>query len=128
MITQYRIQKDVGGYNNFGLLLSNTKYSADLAATTDTTLTVPGGTSMGTPVGIKNRFLAIVHVEFGEEVWFAVNTTAAPPAGATFAATDSELIVSTQDFAREVKAGDVLHFYSVPGAEVSVILYALPCN
>lgn len=129
MITQYKVQKDVGGYNNFGLQVSNTKFSASLAATTDTTLTVPGGSSMGVPAGRKNRFLAIVTVEYGEEVWFAVNTAASPPAGGSFASTDAEQIISTQDFAREVLAGDVLHFYSVPGnVDVSVIFYAMPAS
>lgn len=128
MITPYKIERDIAGYNGFGLQPSNLKFSADLAATTDTTLTIPDGASLGMPGATKNRFLAIIKVEWGEEVWFAMNATAAVPAGASFAETDSELIVSTQDFAREVVAGDVLHFFSTPGAEVSVVLYTLPAN
>ena len=129
MITQYKIQKDVGGYNNFGLQVSNTKYSATLAAATDTTLTVPSASAMGVPVGQKSHILALVTVEYGEEVWFALNATAAAPVGGTFAATNSEQIVGGQDFAREVVGGDVLHFFNTSGnVDVSVVFYALPAS
>lgn len=55
MITQYKIQKDVGGYNNFGLQVSNAKYSATLAAATDTTLTVPFSQGGGAPHSIVQQ-------------------------------------------------------------------------
>lgn len=128
MIIPYKIERDVGGYNDFGVQPSNLKYSATIAATTDTSLTIPGGASLGMPGGNKNRFLAVVKIEWGEEVWFAINEAASAPAGATFAETASELIVSSQDFGREVKTGDELHFYSTPGAAISVVLYTLPAN
>lgn len=131
-ITQYKIQKDVAGYNGYGLQFSNNKFSATLSANTDTTLTVPIVGSMGAALNSVNKFLAIVTVyhSSGEgEVWCANNATAAVPAGSSFAATNSELIVQNRDYAREVKAGDVLHFLSpVSATDVSVIFYALPAN
>ena len=131
-ITQYKIQKDVAGYNGFGLQFSNQKYSATLSANTDTTLTVPLVGSMGAALDTVNKFLAIVQVfdATGEgEVWCANNKTAAVPAGSSFAATNSDLIVQNKDYAREVKAGDVMHFLSPVGStDICVIFYALPAN
>lgn len=126
MTTLYKIQNDIAGYNGFGLPVSDTKFTASLAATTDTTLAVPNGTAMGMPLNQVNRFLAIISVESGGNVYFAVNAAAAVPAGATFAASTSELIVGGQYFAREVLATDVLHFFTATaGTDVSVTFYAL---
>jgi len=127
--TQYKLQKDVAGYNGFGLQVSNQKYSASLAITTDTTLTVPSTGSIGAPLDTVNKFLALIQVEANLSVWMAVNATAAVPAGSTFAATTSELIIGGEYFAREVKAADVLHFIApVAGTDISVVFYALPAN
>jgi len=129
MTTQYKLQKDVAGYNGFGLPVSDQKYSASLALTTDTTLTVPSTGSMGAALNTVNRFIAIIQVEANATVWFAVNATAAVPAGTTFATVSSELIIGSQYFAREVKAGDVLHFIApVAATDVSVVFYALPAS
>ena len=131
-ITQYKIQKDVAGYNGYGLQFSNIKFSATLASATDTTLTVPIIGSMGAALDTVNKYLAIVSIynATGEgEVWCANNATAAVPAGSSFAATTSDMIVQNKDYAREVKAGDILHFLSpVAETDVSVIFYALPAN
>jgi hypothetical protein len=131
-ITQYKIQKDVAGYNGFGLQFSNSKYSATLTANTDTTLTVPLTGSMGAALDTVNKYLAIITVynATGEgEVWCANNATAAKPAGSSFASTTSDMIVQNRDYAREVKAGDVLHFFTTQtSTDVSVIFYALPAN
>lgn len=128
-ITQYKLQKDVAGYNGFGLQFSNTKFSASLAASTDTTLAVPLGSSMGTALNTVNKFLAVVQVEANASVWCALNETAAVPAGASFAATDSELIIGSEYYAREVKAGDTLHFLApVADTDISVMFYAMPAN
>jgi hypothetical protein len=124
----YKLQKDVAGYNGFGLPVSDIKYSATLAATTDTTVTVPSTSPMGAPANTSNaRFIALIHVTAAASVWFAVNNTAAVPAGASFALTNSELIVGGDYFAREVIGGDVLHFYTAASNVVaSVVFYALP--
>lgn len=129
MSIQYKLQKDVAGYNGWGLQFTDLKYSASLAITTDTTLTVPLKAAMGAPLDQVNKFLAVITVEANLSVWCALNATAAVPAGSTFAATTSDLIVGTQYYAREVKAGDVLHFLApVAGTDISVLFYALPAS
>lgn len=129
MTTQYKLQKDVAGYNGFGLQFSDQKYSATLAATTDTTLTVPSSGSIGAPLNNINKFLAVIQVTANLSVYCAVNATAEVPAGATFALTTSDLIVGSEYYAREVKAGDVLHFMAAEAdTDVCVMFYALPAN
>ena len=125
----YKLQKDVAGYNGWGLPFTDLKYSASLAITTDTTLTVPSSGAIGAPLNQVNRFLAVINVEANLSVWCAANATAAVPAGASFAATTSDLIVGGQFYAREVKAGDVLHFFApTAGTDISVLFYALPAS
>lgn len=103
--------------NDFGLTFSNMKYSATLAATTDTTLTVPGAAP---------RYKALIKVGVDAEVYVALNETAAVPAGGSFAATGSEMVPVNGELCREVKAGDVLHFYTADATtDVSVVFYGL---
>lgn len=129
MTTQYKLQKDVAGYNGFGLPPSDLKFSASLALTTDTTVAVPLSGAIGTPLDQVNKFLAIIQVKANASVWLAVNATAAAPAGGTFASTNSDLIIGGEYYAIEVKAGDVLHFLApVAATEVLVKFYALPAN
>lgn len=132
MTTQYKLQKDVAGYNGFGLQFSDQKYSATLTINTDTTLAVPLTAARGAALDSVNKFLMIVdcYNATGEgEVWVANNATAAKPAGATFGAISSDLVVQNKYYAREVKAGDTVHFISTAaGTDVGVIFYALPAN
>jgi hypothetical protein len=129
MTTQYKLQKDVAGYNGFGLQFSDLKFTASLSANADTTLAVPLSGSIGAPLDTINKFLAIVQVEANLSVWSALNAIAAVPAGATFAASTSELIIGGEYYAREVKAGDVMHFLApTAGTDISVVFYALPAN
>ena len=115
--TPYLAQQPV---DDFGFLFANLKYSASLAASTDTTLTIPGN---------AQRYKALIKVENNGLVWVAKNATAAVPAGATFAATTSELINDAKTLCREVIAGDVLHFITATAStDVSVVLYALGTN
>jgi hypothetical protein len=110
-ITPYTSQQPV---DDFGLRFSDLSFSASLAATTDTTLTIPGSAP---------RFKALIKVD--GEVWVAVNQTAAVPAGATFASTTSELVNAYYHLCRDVKQGDVLHFYTATAStNVSVVLYS----
>lgn len=113
MIRSYLGQQPV---DDFGQGFADLKYSAAVAATTDTTLTIPGGAP---------RFKALMKCGTDAEVWVAVNAVADVPAGGTFALDTSELIPINGELCREVKAGDVLHFYSTAGGAVSVVLYAL---
>jgi len=129
MTTQYKLQKDVAGYNGFGLQFSDTIYSASLAITTDTTLTVPLKGSMGAALNSVNKWIAVIQVEANLSVWFALNATAAVPAGATFAATTSDLIIGGEYYGVEVKAGDVMHFLApTAGTDIMVKFYAMPAN
>lgn len=124
MTLPFTLTKDINGHNGFGLQFSDTKYSATIAQSTDTTLTIGGNAAMGVIAQPSvNKYIAIFSYEPGSQVWVANNETAAIPAGATFAATNSELNPS----ARVVDAGDVLHFFTPDsgGAAVSVIIYAL---
>lgn len=117
MITPYLSQQPV---DDFGLNFPSVKYSATLAITTDTTLTIPGK---------AQRYKAIMTCETGGYVWIALNATAAAPGGSSFAATTSELITAGQRLCREVKAGDVLHFFSgTATTDMSVVLFALGTN
>jgi hypothetical protein len=105
--------------DDFGLNITDLKYSATLAATTDTTLTIPGKAP---------RYKALMKVAENGVVWFALNQTATVPAGSTFAATSSELI-DAKPLCREVKAGDVLHFITATASTaISVVLYAVGTN
>lgn len=113
MNTPYIAQQTV---NDFGQRFSTIKYSANIAATTDTTLTVPSSAP---------RYKVIIKVSAAGVLWVANNAVAASPAGAAFASTTSELVTDARSLCREVIAGDVLHFYSTAIAGVSVVFYAL---
>lgn len=134
MATKFNMTKDVGGYNGFGLVPTDTAYSATLTINTDTTLTIPASSSIGggsyynkgnsvaTSDNGEPRLLAIIVSDPGESVWVAKNTAAAVPAGATFAATSSAM----NPAAYEVIGGDVLHFYTnTANVQVSIRLYWL---
>lgn len=117
MITPYIAQQTV---TDFGLRFPGLKYSAKLAITTDTTLTVPG---------VASSYKAVIKCVTAGEVWVAVNATAAATAGTTFASTTSEMVTGQYPLCREVKAGDVLHFFSSTATtDVSVTLFALGSN
>lgn len=128
MVVKYNQARDINGYNGFGLPPSDLNYNATLAATTDTTLTVPGSMGLGAN-GIyqKSVWLAIITMSpTTGAVWFALNAAAAVPAGAGFAATSSVLLVPTCYNAFQVQGGDVLHFFSTPATNsVSVRLYSI---
>ncbi|KTD29666.1 hypothetical protein [Legionella maceachernii] len=132
MTTQYKLQKDIAGYNGFGLQFSDQKFNVTLAANTAQTVTVPSSGSIGAPLNQINKFLAIVDVFNATsegQVWCANNDTAAVPVGGTFAATTSDMIVQNKDYARQVNAGDVLSFISAEAdTDICVMFYALPAN
>jgi len=114
MMTPYISQQPV---DDFGLGFPNYKYSATLAATTDTTLTIPGGAP---------RYKVRIRSAGAGVVWAAINATAAVPAGATLVSTTSEMVTAERAMCREVRGGDVLHlFTSTASTAVSVVLWAL---
>lgn len=112
-IAPYVSQQPVDDFGlRFGL-----NYTASLAATTDTTLTVPG---------VAPRYKVLIKCETGSQVWVALNGTAAVPAGGSFAASTSELLTNATPICREVKAGDVLHFYTATAStDVGVTFFGL---
>lgn len=124
-MTIVNLLKDVSGTNTFGLPFSATQYSATLAATTDTTLTVPSLSPMGNMTlngTTLPNLMAVFTFTPGASVWVAKGATAAVPVGASFATTTSELNPAV----RYVQGGDVLHFYtSAANVSVGVMFYSL---
>jgi hypothetical protein len=99
---------------DFGQQFASIKYSVTLGATTDTTLTIP----------VTDQYYKAV-IKVKNDTWVALNATAAVPGGSSFAATTSELVTPYEAVCREVKNGDVLHFYTATAStDVSVVLYA----
>ncbi len=123
MPTQFSMYTDVRGVNGFGLKFTDTAYSSTLTINTATALTIPGTGSLGGgKTQTKNLWLAIFAFTPGATVWVANNDTAAIPAGASFAATNSEM----NPAARVVEGGDVLSFFCASaGVQVSILLYSL---
>lgn len=123
MTTKLNMTRDINGYNAFGLAFTDTAYSATLTTTTDTSLTVPAKMGMGgNGIASTSLYLAVFIYDPGTSVWVANNTAASTPAGASFAATSSEL----NPAARLVAGGDVLHFYTAgTGVNVSVLFYSI---
>lgn len=104
-------------HDDFGLNFSNQIYSATLTASTDTALTMPG---------TAPRFRVVMKASANNNVYAALNATAAVPAGASFAASTSELIPVNGVLCREVKGTDVIHFITADtGAHVTVSLYSV---
>lgn len=122
MAQLYNVNEITRNSNGFGLPFSTNIYSARLAATTDTSLTVPGGSSLGKPMDNVNKFIAVFSYEADASVFVAKGTAAAAPAGAAFATTSSEL----NPPAKIVEAGDVLHFFAIGAdTDMTVALYAI---
>jgi len=112
MTTKFKMTRDINGYNGFGLKFADDNYDTILLTGVEQTLTVPAK---------FNKAVAIFAFEPGSLVWVANNKTATV-AGATFAATDSQL----NPIAREVEGDDVLHFItSNANADVSIAFYAI---
>lgn len=121
MITPYTSQQPA---TDFGLRFADLKYSSNLAATTDTSFTVPG---------FASRYKALIKIantaSDAAVGWIALNEAAAAPGGAPIAATTSELVTENIPLCREVKAGDVIHAFA-PNANttLSIVLYAYGTN
>lgn len=126
-MTQFRNISEVQNINDASQLFCTQVYTATLAATTDTSLTVPGGANMGNlPATTYNKMIAVIKCTAGKDVWVALNATAAVPAGASFAASTSELVNGYYELIKQVEVADVLHFYcGAAAASVSVSFYRL---
>ncbi len=115
-LTNFDFNPNLGGINGFGSEFSNTVREAKLAATTDTTLTVPSTSGLGRIGNTTPKLLAIFSYQSGATVFVANGATAAPGGAAAFAANNSVI----NPTGRIVYAGDVLHFYALAEAEVTV--------
>lgn len=106
--------RDIQGFNTFAANKADNKYSATLAAAGNDSITVPSS--------FQNWIVSFAF-QPGSEVWVSINGTAAGPAGATFAATVSELLPGS----RVVKAGDIINIKNTGAgaADVGVNLYAV---
>lgn len=129
MTTLFSMTRDINGYNGFGLIPTDVAYSVTLTANVDTTLTVPSYSAIGAG-GYYNKptsngqptLVAIILPTPGSEIWVAMNTAAAIPAGATFTLTSSAMNPS----AYQVNGGDVIHcISSQSNVNVSVRFYWL---
>ena len=128
MATLYNVNKNFQGINSFGTNFCNESYSATLAANTDTTLAVPKDAVIGMAPAqtTNNTFIAVFHYEQTTpvDVYVALNTAAAAPAGGSFASTASVL----NPTGKVCKAGDVLHFLCVAGGNVTVEFFSTQEN
>lgn len=105
--------RDVQGYNSFAPPFSQDKYSATLAAAGHNTITVPSN---------FESWIVAFSYQPGATIWVSVNGTAAAPAGATFAATTSQLNPGSL----HLKAADVIDLLNdgAGSADVGVIMFA----
>lgn len=122
--TLYNIPPNANGVNGFALKQAGLLYSATLAANTAATVTVPSSFAMGTYASpqSKPQFVAVFSYEAGPNVYVSINNTAAVPAGATLAATTSEL----NPHSRLVQAGDVISVITATAStDITIALYAI---
>jgi len=80
--TDFLLGRDQSGVVDYSRAPSNNKVSVTLAANTEATTTVPND---------SNTYKVVFSIEPGSTVWVAIGATAAVPAGATFAVTNSML-------------------------------------
>jgi len=115
MTTQLNFGRDVQGYNSYAPSISNSMESASLASGDEDSVTVPSDAA---------RYIAVLSYQPGGTIWVAINDTAAPPGGATFAATTSFLLPAQLS----VNAGDTISCYnnSASDQDVGIAFYAVP--
>ncbi len=112
---------NLGGINAFGAEFGTNNYYAQLAATTDTTFTVPSLTGVGAITNTTPRILAIFTYASGATVYVAKGATAAVLTSASVVTTNGTI----NPTARIVEAGDVLHFYALAQAYISIEFQAI---
>jgi hypothetical protein len=120
MSTKLNFAKDVAGYNSFSPSPAVDKYSATLASAGNATLTLPTN---------ANSWVVSFSFEPGADCWVAYNATAAPPAGATFASTTSELLPGSRllpALQNNGTSATTINVYNNGAgvADVGIVLYA----
>ncbi|MCW1908621.1 MAG: hypothetical protein KIH63_004740 [Candidatus Saccharibacteria bacterium] len=135
MPVPYNINPTTRGVNGFALQACKDNYTVTFAAATEATVTVPSSNPLGalgmigsptdpTTAVAHNKWIAIFSygVKTPADVFVALNATAAVPAGATLAASNSQL----NPTAWNVQAGDVIHAITATvGGEMSISFYAI---
>ena len=122
MSTKLNFGRDVQGYNAFAPAPSTDKYSATLAAGGNATITLPSNVA---------QWVVSFSYQPGSNIWVAYNTSAAAPAGATFASTSSELLPgarilpSLQNNGTSPTTINLLN-NGTGSADIGVTLYAVP--
>jgi len=129
----YDINTNLQGVNSYGRRPANANgslvaiYNTQLAATTDKSVTVPNITGTGQLATDNTWILAIFNYQAAATVFvanktpFNAVTTAAPDTSGTITAGVSFINPS----ALLVKGNDVLHFYPIAQAFVSVEFYSV---
>jgi hypothetical protein len=117
MTTKLQFGRDVQGYNAFAPSPSTDEYSATVASAGNSTIQVP-----------SNYQSWIVSFSFspGSDVWVAYGDStiaAAPPGGATFASTNSELLPG----ARTLAAGTYINCYNngTGDSDIGIVMYGI---
>lgn len=114
-MTQLNFGRDVQGMNAYAPAPSDLKYSATLTNGSATHITVPNSS--------QNWIVAFAY-QPGSDIWVDFSgATAAVPAGATLAATTSELLPGQ----RKVAGGSNISVITANStADIGISLYAVP--
>jgi hypothetical protein len=124
MSTKLAFGRDVAGYNSFSAPISLDKYSA--------TLTSGGNATLTLPTNVPYWIISFSY-QPGSDMWVAYQgNTAAVPAGATFASTNSELLPgsrilpSTYVNSSGVTVANTINVYNNTSSsqDIGIILYA----
>jgi len=126
MAQNYSWNPNIGAVNGYGNVPCQNVRGTKLAATTDTSLTVPNIVATG---NIRNTvpltgadtglIYARIKYDYNATVWVANNAAATPDTTGTFATVNGALLPECL----LVRGGDVLHFYAAAGANVTVEFY-----
>lgn len=115
MTTELHFGRDSQGYNAYAPQFPTDIFTATLTTGTPHSLTVPSNFP---------QFVMYVRVQPNGWCWVSRTATAAVPAGATFASSQSEMITGTIEYKRVVNSGDVISFItSNATCDVSVSLF-----
>lgn len=114
MTTTLNFGRDVQGLNTFAANPSTNMFSVTLAAAGNDTVTVPSNFT---------NWIISFSFEPGSDIWVAYNTSAAAPAGGTFAATSSELNPGS----RSLTKGTTINCYNngSSSADIGIIMYGV---
>lgn len=114
MTTYLNFGRDIQGYNAYAPKQSTDKFSATIAAGGHATITVPSN--------FQNWIIGFSY-QPGSVIWVSVDGTAAPPGGATFTSTTSQLLPG----ALSVTKAQVIDIYNngTGSADIGAVLYAI---